>query len=79
MSLSVTYFGMTAETTGLPSERFEKDGIDSVGDLRNHLLEKYPKLKDYEFKIVVDSQVVEDDEKIGDGALIALLPPFAGG
>lgn len=79
MSLSLTYFGMIAEATGSSSERMDFEGNETVGELRKNLIAKYPQLGSYEFKIAVDSNVVEDQEKISDDALIALLPPFAGG
>ena len=79
MSLSITYFGMIAEATGSSSERLASEGNETVGKLRETLVSKYPTLSELEFKIAVDSNVVEDNEKLQDGALIALLPPFAGG
>jgi len=79
MSLSVTYFGMTADTTKKSSERFEFEGNETVADLRKRLIDQYPGLDKYEFKIAVDTHIVEDDSQLEDGALIALLPPFAGG
>lgn len=80
MNISINYFGMIAESTGKSSEKIETAEIRTVNDLRKELVNRYPNLSTYEFKIAIDANLVEDEnEKIKPGALVALLPPFAGG
>ncbi|MBN4047128.1 MoaD/ThiS family protein [bacterium AH-315-P13] len=77
MQLTVKYFGLIAEVTQCSEEQFEFSGI-----LINELLEtvyiKYPKLKEKDFQVAQNNEIVSKD-KIVSHTEIALLPPFAGG
>lgn len=77
-TLTIKYFGVVAEVTDKLEEEVELNGIDSVQELLNRCLEKYPRLKTVSFKIAHNQKITES------GALqpkdeIAFLPPFSGG
>ena len=79
MSFQVKYFGMLAEIAGLSDEVWNAAGGLTVGQFRAQMLDKYPAMRDKEFKIAVNQKISEDFVLIETPAEIALLPPFAGG
>ncbi len=77
MNISIKYFGQLAEVTQKEEESFEFSK-HSVSDLVESIFVKYPDLKNKDFKVAQNNELVSADAKI-TGAEIALLPPFAGG
>jgi len=77
MKLNIKYFGLLAEVTQCDSETitFSKS---SVSELLNILFEKYPRLKDKDFKVAQNNEIISIDTLINSNE-IALLPPFSGG
>ena len=77
MKLTIKYFGLLAEVTKRNEEQ-----LDFSGTLINELLDtiylKYPKLKEIDFQVAQNNEIVSK-ETIITQAEIALLPPFAGG
>lgn len=77
MNLKVKYFGMIAETT-ICSEETIAFSKHTVSELLDLLFDKYPALKNKDFKVAQNMQLVTNDTKITTPE-IALLPPFSGG
>tara|TARA_R110002051_G_scaffold325808_1_gene431549 strand:+ start:24552 stop:24785 length:234 start_codon:yes stop_codon:yes gene_type:complete len=77
MQIDIKYFGMLAEITGYDSEQIESK-INTVSELQNLLLDKYPDFKNKDFRIAQNQEFVSDKTKL-TGEEIAILPPFAGG
>jgi molybdopterin synthase sulfur carrier subunit len=77
MNISIKYFGQLAEVTQQEEESVEFSK-HSISDLVESLFVKYPDLKNKDFKVAQNNELVSADAKI-TGAEIALLPPFAGG
>jgi len=77
MKITIKYFGQLAEVT-----QQEEESIEflkhSISDLVESLFIKYPDLKNKDFKVAQNQELVSVDAKI-TGEEIALLPPFAGG
>lgn len=74
--ISVLYFGQIKSITTLAKE--EHSDFSTLGELKNHLLEKYPKLSTANFVFSVNQKItMESNLKEGDE--VALLPPFSGG
>jgi molybdopterin synthase sulfur carrier subunit len=77
MKITIKYFGQLAEVT-----QQEEESIEflkhSISDLLESLFIKYPDLKNKDFKVAQNQELVSVDAKI-TGEEIALLPPFAGG
>ncbi|NQX84575.1 MAG: MoaD/ThiS family protein [Flavobacteriaceae bacterium] len=77
MNLKVKYFGLIAEITNCSEETipFSKHTVAEFLDL---IFSKYPALKNKDFKVAQNMQLVNIETKISS-AEIALLPPFSGG
>ena len=77
MLITIKYFGQIAEVTQKEKEQLEVSE-SSVSGLLNTLNTKYSDLKNKDFQIAQNQELVDLDTEL-TGAEIALLPPFAGG
>ena len=77
MSTNIKYFGLLAEITSCREESLG-NSPSTVNELLEVLFEKYPGLKEKDFRVAIDQQLVTEDTQITGGE-IALLPPFSGG
>lgn len=77
MSTNIKYFGLLAEITSCREESLG-NSPSTVNELLELLFEKYPDLKEKDFRVAIDQQLVTEDARITGGE-IALLPPFSGG
>jgi molybdopterin synthase sulfur carrier subunit len=78
MTLTVKYFGMTAEASG----KSEEELLESYGttqELKEALQERHPKLGSMNFKMAVNQTMIAGDFDLIGNEEVALLPPFAGG
>ena len=77
MNLNIKYFGLLAEITQCSEETlaFSKT---KVSDLLEVLFEKYPDLKEKDFQVAQNLEIVSKETELLN-AEIALLPPFSGG
>ncbi len=77
MNLNIKYFGLLVEVTQCSEETlaFSKT---TVSELLNILFKKYPNLKDKDFQVALNNEIVSKDTLITANEL-ALLPPFSGG
>ena len=77
MQLNIKYFGMLAEITNCSEETivFSKS---SVSELLEVLFEKYPALKEKDFQVAQNHEIITKEAVLIEGE-IALLPPFSGG
>ena len=77
MLITIKYFGQIAEVTQKNEEQIEiSEG--SISELLSTLNTKYSDLKNKDFQIAQNQELVDLDSEL-TGAEIALLPPFAGG
>ena len=79
MSIKVDYFGLVADLTSCKEEVIAEDGTFTVFSLRSLLEKKYPGLKNINYSVAVNLEMISKDMPINDTDQIALLPPFAGG
>jgi sulfur-carrier protein len=77
MQIKVLFFGELAEITGGNSINFSFS--DKLYDLKNTVLESYPKLKNKSFQLAVNNCLVSENISIKEQDKIVFLPPFAGG
>ncbi|MFT6126540.1 MAG: molybdopterin synthase sulfur carrier subunit [Psychroserpens sp.] len=77
MNISIKYFGLIAEITQCENEIIDFSEA-SLKELLSHLYLKYPSLKDQEFQVAQDQELISSETKL-TGKELALLPPFAGG
>ncbi|MCS5489973.1 MoaD/ThiS family protein [Algoriphagus limi] len=75
--IRIRTFGMIAEEIG--QSELVLDQLDSTERLKEFLYSQFPKLQSMKFSIAVNQQLAQGDEKIPEGAEVALLPPFSGG
>ena len=80
MQIEVLFFGITTDLIGEKSILFEILDKTSVSDLKQKLLDTYPKLKKHQsFSIAVNMEYAEDPIIIKNGDIVALIPPVSGG
>ncbi len=77
MLITIKYFGQIAEVTQKEEEQLEVSK-GKVSMLLSFLNTKYSDLKNKDFQIAQNQELVDLDSEL-TGAEIALLPPFAGG
>ncbi|MDG1840853.1 MAG: MoaD/ThiS family protein [Crocinitomicaceae bacterium] len=77
MKLTIKYFGLLAEITGLEEERLNIEN-KKIGGLIDAIINKHPGLKGREFQIAQNKKMVNKEDLV-NGEEIALLPPFSGG
>lgn len=79
MNLKVKYFGVIKEVTSIDEEIIVMNDSKSVREIKNELIKKYPLIEKHEFRIAIDATIQEDNFKIEQDCIVAILPPFAGG
>ena len=57
----------------------ELSGLSDTDALIKKLISDFPALKNSKFLISVDKKIIKGNVKLGNGNVVALLPPFAGG
>ena len=77
MNITVKYFGQITEVTKQEEECLEFSG-SNISDLLETLYSKYKLLKNKDFQVAQNQELVSIETKL-TGHDIALLPPFAGG
>jgi sulfur-carrier protein len=77
MEINVIAFGQIADIFG--SRALQLTDVNSTDELRRKLEKKYPQLKEMNYLVAVDRNIIQADTVISDTSTIALLPPFSGG
>ena len=77
MNLNIKYFGLLAEITQCSEETLEFSKT-TVAELLEELYAKYPGLKERDFQVAQNLEIVSKDTNLINTE-IALLPPFSGG
>lgn len=77
MEIEVISFGKIAEIIKI--KKLILNSIVDTDDFRNYLEETYPALNNMKYKLAVDKQIVQENCKLKDGSVVAIMPPFSGG
>jgi sulfur-carrier protein len=77
MQVKVIFFGVLAEVAAI-NVKFYSD-VKSLGHLKMLIQDDFPEFVHYNYRISVNSVIVNNDPDLKDGDEIALMPPFAGG
>ncbi len=77
MKIKVTAYGYLTEV--FRKKVFEIENVSDLISLRKKLSEKFPDIKNIEYKIAVNQELIIENVLIDEGSEIVLLPPFAGG
>lgn len=81
MRVTVLYFAAVRELVGLDREELELEAARDVAAFRSALEAHRPVLQGRldAVRIALDERFVHDDAALREGAVLALIPPVAGG
>lgn len=80
MKIEVLFFGITADLIGEKSITFNILEGMTVNDIKQKLLETYPKLVQHQsFSMALNMEYAEGNNLVKNGDTIALIPPVSGG
>lgn len=77
MLITIKYFGLLTEVTNCEEETIDFSGR-YISDMLETLYAKYSNLKDKDFQVAQNQELVSIETKLTSNELV-LLPPFAGG
>lgn len=77
MKINIIAFGQIADIFG--SRSMQLNDVNSTDALKLKLENEYPQLKEMNYLVAVDRNIIQDNTIISDKTDIALLPPFSGG
>jgi sulfur-carrier protein len=77
MQVKVLFFGVLSEVAGTDSRHYLD--VRSSDDLRHRILDDYPELEHYNYRISLNNEIIDSERPLSDRDEVALLPPFAGG
>jgi molybdopterin synthase sulfur carrier subunit len=77
MLITIKYFGLLTEVTNCEEETIDFSG-SFISELLETLYDKYSNLKDKNFQVAQNQELVPFETKLTCKELV-LLPPFAGG
>lgn len=77
MKITVLLFGNLAEIAG--SDKIILENTVTTEELLNHLITKFPEIKNSVFRIAVNQTIIDKNTLLKQDDEVALLPPFAGG
>ena len=77
MEINIIAFGQIADIFGCRS--LQLYDVNSTDALKLYLEKKFPQLKELNYLVAVDRNIIQGNTIISDKTDIALLPPFSGG
>jgi molybdopterin converting factor small subunit len=77
MEIKVLFFGVLAEVTQTMFRHYRD--VISYKDLINRIQDEYPEMVHYNYRIAVNSEIVNEEPELRNMDEVAFMPPFAGG
>jgi len=77
MQVKVLFFGVLSEVAGTDCTHYSE--VKSVNDLRLSILDDFPEIEHYNYRISLNNEIISSDRVLNDRDEVALMPPFAGG
>lgn len=77
MDIKVLFFGVLAEVSGTAFRHYREVG--STKDLILKIQDDFPEIVHYNYRIAVNSEIIDNERALIQGDEVALMPPFAGG
>lgn len=77
MQVKVLFFGVLSEVTGTNWKHYRE--VSSISDLKFRIQDEFPEVVNYNFRISLNNEIIDNDTILKDGDEVALMPPFAGG
>jgi len=71
------FFGVLAEVTNTGFKHYRD--IKSYNDLKLRIQDEFPEIVHYNYRIALNSELINEDPELKNEDEIAFLPPFAGG
>ena len=71
------FFGVLTEVTQTMFRHYRD--IISYKDLINRIQDEYPEMVHYNYRIAVNSEIVNEEPELKNMDEVAFMPPFAGG
>ena len=75
--MTVLTFGVITEIIG--KSKFTVEPSTTTAKLKQKLESEFPRLRNINYALAVDKQLVTTETAISPDATVALLPPFSGG
>jgi len=75
--MNIKVFGQLTDI--FKQENIAVENAVDVEELKNHLINSYPALREKTFAIAVNKKIIHKNISLPENAEIALLPPFSGG
>ena len=76
MKISVCFFGVLAEVTQTNFKHY--NNVESLNDLRLRIDDDFPGIRNYEYRILINSEIQAKDYMLTDGDEVTLVPPLTG-
>jgi len=77
MTVKVLFFGVLSEVAGTDCRHYSD--VKSVNDLRLKILDEFPEIENYNYRISLNNEIINRDRHLNDNDEVAMMPPFAGG
>lgn len=77
MKIKVLFFGVLAEVTQTMFIHYSD--VSSFSDLKHRIEDEFPEIVHYDFRIAVNSVLINDEPELKNNDEVAFMPPFAGG
>lgn len=77
MEVKVLFFGVLTEVAGTSIKEYRD--VKSIGVLKQRIQDDFPEIVNYNFRISLNNQIINDEPELNNGDEIGLMPPFAGG
>lgn len=77
MKIKVLAFGQAAEIIGDANRDYPY--VPDTDDLIKQLADNFPELKNLEYSLAVNKQIVRGNTRLQNEDTVAILPPFSGG
>ncbi len=78
--MKVLTFGITKDIIGSRSLEVPSNLALTVGELRQYVISKYPKMEKIKsLAIAVNEEYATDDKRLNESDVVALIPPVSGG
>jgi len=77
MKTKILFFGQLIEIVG--AKELELEGMNDIDTVKISLHHKFPLLSQSKYVIAVNQEMISDNRKLEDHAIVAFMPPFSGG
>lgn len=79
MKVRISFFAHSREIVGASRIDFEIREEESVSTLLGRLQSQFPDLLGMYIRVAVNTEYVEDGQRLYDGDEVAIIPPVSGG